>query len=487
MGLEISSQQLYSRRKTAIRLWRHEDIYDFFISDKGTEAIRCMSLDASKIKRITLRANNFRKMHNLIFLKVYKSDHRKPSKLNICEDMDYLPEELRFVSWEEYPLPYVPLHFCAENLLTLEMRNSNIRQLWGENQHFPNLKQINLSDSKNLSALPDLSQAPKIEVMDLEGCVNLRLIHSSTALEKNVRLGIDDSGPVQINFGGSIKGTSSGLVIVYNYLDLPSLSFHKVTMKLFVCGKIISGVRYKHVVMPLAEIAELRMGIRSVASLLPFVRKLEWLESPIEYGDDFKQHHAYDVAYSSRYNLFAPDFSLYLKLRGDRGERGVMMGPLRRKMITDNGYIVIATTLMEDEEEDDDGNELMEYGCHISAIRVPNNITRWSLLTRLTLKESDIIIGNNNADCSIPQLSILKSLIALSHDSCRRTIQPHLDVKLSLRDDHSFFVLYNCWEMTPQHPYTYPYNHWFSCRSNNFRSNHNSDYCDLIVDFGEWW
>ncbi|XP_028760642.1 uncharacterized protein LOC114719322 [Neltuma alba] len=148
MGLEISSQQLYSRRKTAIRLWRHEDIYDFFISDKGTEAIRCMSLDASKIKRITLRANNFRKMHNLIFLKVYKSDHRKPSKLNICEDMDYLPEELRFVSWEEYPLPYVPLHFCAENLLTLEMRNSNIRQLWGENQHFPNLKQINLSDSK---------------------------------------------------------------------------------------------------------------------------------------------------------------------------------------------------------------------------------------------------------------------------------------------------------------------------------------------------
>ncbi|XP_028754876.1 disease resistance protein RML1B-like [Neltuma alba] len=111
MGFEIARQQLFSSPKTPVRLWRHDEI----------EAIRCMSLDASKIKRIALRASNFQKMYNLIFLKVYKSDREKPSRLNICGDLDYLSEEIRFFSWEEYPLPYVPLQFCAENLITLEM------------------------------------------------------------------------------------------------------------------------------------------------------------------------------------------------------------------------------------------------------------------------------------------------------------------------------------------------------------------------------
>ncbi|XP_028760643.1 disease resistance-like protein DSC1 [Neltuma alba] len=77
MGFEIARQQLFPSPKTPVRLWRHDDIYDFLICDKEIEAIRCMSLDASKIERIKLRASNFRKMYNLIFLKVYKSDREK--------------------------------------------------------------------------------------------------------------------------------------------------------------------------------------------------------------------------------------------------------------------------------------------------------------------------------------------------------------------------------------------------------------------------
>ncbi|XP_028762408.1 disease resistance protein LAZ5-like [Neltuma alba] len=132
MGLEISSQQLFSGRKIPVRLWRHEDTYHFFHNDQAIEAIRCMSLDASKIESITLMASHFRRMHYLMSLQVYKSDREKPSKLNICEPLDYLSKELRFLSWEEYPLPSVPLQFCAKNLIELNLPDSNIQQLWDQ-------------------------------------------------------------------------------------------------------------------------------------------------------------------------------------------------------------------------------------------------------------------------------------------------------------------------------------------------------------------
>ncbi|XP_028760170.1 TMV resistance protein N-like [Neltuma alba] len=326
MGLEISKQQLKSNPDNPIRLWRHEDIYRYFSNnDKGIEAIRCMSLDASQIESMTLRASHFQRMRYLMFLNVYKSDQRNPSKLNICEELDYLSKELRFLSWQEYPLPSVPLQFCAKNLIELNMPRSNIQQLWDGNQQFPNLKKIYLWNSKNLMALPDLSQAPKIEWMSLGGCVNLDQIHSSTVLEKDVNLFIKDCGPMQINIGGSVKRRSSSrLVIVYNYLDVSNLTFNKVTMKVLVCGKMMCGVGFKHVRMPLGETAEfMRVGIQSLATLLPFVRVVEWLESPIEFGHDFKQHHTYHVcrAYTglSSWN----DFRLSVKVRGDGEERGV--------------------------------------------------------------------------------------------------------------------------------------------------------------------
>ncbi|XP_054785329.1 disease resistance protein RUN1-like isoform X2 [Prosopis cineraria] len=160
MGLQIARQQSFSIPRASVRLWRHEDIYDFFIREKGIEDIRCMLLDASKIKRITLRAGDFGKMHNLIFLKVYKSNRRKPLKLNICGDLNYLSEELRFLKWEEYPLPYVPLNFCAENLVQLSMPNSNIQKLLSGDQHFPNLREIILAGSKP-HCIPRSASRPK--------------------------------------------------------------------------------------------------------------------------------------------------------------------------------------------------------------------------------------------------------------------------------------------------------------------------------------
>ncbi|KAK4259216.1 hypothetical protein QN277_005570 [Acacia crassicarpa] len=387
MGLYIARNQLISDAKTPIRLWRHQDICDFFNRGKAIEAIRCMSVDVSMMKSMTLRASIFQKIRNLIFLKIYKSDWSKPSMLKIGGVLDYLSEELRFLSWEECPLPSVPLHFCAENLITLKMRNSNIRQLWKGNQHFPNLEKIDLSYSKHLTALPDLSQTPKIARLDLHGCVNLDQIRSSTFLRKDVQLVIYHCGPMQIKLGGSIKGRSSWSMNVSNHLYFHNLSFDKVTMMALVCDNMIYGFRLKHEVMSLEEREELRKEAQSLESLLPFVTTIEWFTS-ISSDDEEESSEEEEDGVDQKEESSDDD---------EGGDRGGMM----------NGHQVVMMSLMEDDKDDD---VLMEHHCNESKrfTRVPKSMTRWSLLKKLTLP--------------------LKSL-SHSNECCRR-IKPHLDVTL---------------------------------------------------------
>ncbi|KAI9127463.1 hypothetical protein K1719_002022 [Acacia pycnantha] len=348
MALEISRQHLMSNPEKPFRLWRHQDIYHVFNNDKGIEAIRCMSLDASKIRKTTLRASDFRKMQNLI---------------------------------------------------TLEMCNSNIQELWKGNQHFPNLKSIQLADSKHLTAFPDLSQAPKIKYLLLNGCENLAQIHSSTFSGK-LCLHVYRCGPMQIKAGGSIKGRSSRLVIVSAYLDLRNLSFNKVMLKVYVCGNRICGVRFKHEVMPLEEIEELRIGTQSLVSLLPFVRKVEWFERSIEFGHDFNQHHRYFYSEFMRRNddkeeSNDEDSVDEKEESNDDEEDSVDEGESSdEKERSDRGEMinrrpVVSMSLMEGDKGDD---VLMEHCCSVSVrfTRVPNNITRWSLLKEVTLKSLPI-------------------------------------------------------------------------------------------------
>ncbi|KAK4259252.1 hypothetical protein QN277_005600 [Acacia crassicarpa] len=428
MGLEISRQHLKSNPEKPIRLWKHEDIYNFFHNGKGIEDIRCLSLDLSKIRRRTAwRTSNFRKMHNLIFLKVHKSDNRKPSELTICDNLDYLPEELRFLSWEEYPFPHWPLHFCWENLIMLSMPNSNMRQLWNGNQHFPNLKNILLPHSKHLDALPDLSHVPKIERVNVWGCVKLDQIHSSAVLSNLVGLWVNHDGPRQINIGGSMKGTRSGLVMVYNYLDLVKSSWNEVRMKVLVCGDIICSVGFKHVEMPLAEIAELRY-------LLPFVREVGLSEGPIEYGHDFGQHYDYYC-----YHRYPPNVvvGMGVRRRGDRGGERHVVEPLTSEIINDHHH-QISMEAREGGEEQEENEELMSSNATIFT-RIPNSINGWSLLTKLRLRQSD---------------SILKSLsLSLSPASCKprvvATVSLHIPPSAFTdpRGYYDFYLQYDGWRV----------------------------------------
>ncbi|TXG54807.1 hypothetical protein EZV62_020063 [Acer yangbiense] len=109
-------------------------------------------------------------------------------KVHLPDGLDYLPDELRYLHWGCYPLEELPSCFNPVNLVSLDLANSNIKQLWDRRKCFPKLKQLNLSYCKHLIRIPDLSDIPSAEHIDLIDCISLLEIHSSTQCPKNLEL-----------------------------------------------------------------------------------------------------------------------------------------------------------------------------------------------------------------------------------------------------------------------------------------------------------
>nr|AXU93560.1 RPP4/RPP5-like protein [Arabidopsis thaliana] len=91
----------------------------------------------------------------------------------------YFPRKLKKLWWENCPLKRLPSNFKAEYLVELTMVNSDLEKLWDGTQSLGSLKDMNLSWSKNLKEIPDLSLAINLEELDLEVCESLVTLPSS--------------------------------------------------------------------------------------------------------------------------------------------------------------------------------------------------------------------------------------------------------------------------------------------------------------------
>ncbi|GMN46354.1 hypothetical protein TIFTF001_015539 [Ficus carica] len=115
-------------------------------------------------------------MHELRILKL----HNYFSTCRLCfsqGDLE-LPDALRFLYWDEYPSRFLPPSFCGENLVELKLQYSQLEQLWEGVQSLENLKAIDLSFSKHLIKIPDLSQALNVERVTLKFCERLHEVPS---------------------------------------------------------------------------------------------------------------------------------------------------------------------------------------------------------------------------------------------------------------------------------------------------------------------
>ncbi|XP_050220777.1 disease resistance-like protein DSC1 [Mercurialis annua] len=182
MGRQIVRQESASKLGSRSRLWDSNDIYQVLAYNQGTEAVRGINLDVSRIRKLNISSHAFTKMRNLKFLKFYTPFTKSvedDSSLYALEGLVHLPASLRLLHWQSYPSKSLPSNFDPSRLVDLNLCFSNLELLWEGTKCLHNLKRIDLSHSKRLVKMPDFSLAPNLESMSLESCSSLSEVHSS--------------------------------------------------------------------------------------------------------------------------------------------------------------------------------------------------------------------------------------------------------------------------------------------------------------------
>ncbi|GFY89440.1 hypothetical protein Acr_06g0013800 [Actinidia rufa] len=114
---------------------------------------------------VVFGTNVFEKMCNLRLLKL--------SCVQLSGTYEALPKRLRWLYWRSFSLEYTPYGFPIEKLVALDMRYSNLKQVWKGAKVLESLKMLNVSHSPKLAKTPDFSRVPNLEKLILKDCPSL--------------------------------------------------------------------------------------------------------------------------------------------------------------------------------------------------------------------------------------------------------------------------------------------------------------------------
>ncbi|KAG8480102.1 hypothetical protein CXB51_025355 [Gossypium anomalum] len=161
------------------RLWSPKDVCQVLRFNKGTESIRGIKLDMSQFDNLKLSPVIFENMLNLRFIHFYFPRKFKKcwnkSLLEDQVDIISLPDELRYLSWSYYPFKSLSSSFNPKNLVVLKLPYGDMEQLWNEDDHqdLVSLREIDLTDCKNLRKIPNLPGAIHLKILQCSGCESL--------------------------------------------------------------------------------------------------------------------------------------------------------------------------------------------------------------------------------------------------------------------------------------------------------------------------
>ncbi|ANM67383.1 Disease resistance protein (TIR-NBS-LRR class) family [Arabidopsis thaliana] len=152
-----------------------KDIADVLDNCSGTRKVLGISLDMDEIEELHLQVDAFKKMLNLRFLKLYTNTNisEKEDKLLLPKEFNYLPNTLRLLSWQRFPMRCMPSDFFPKYLVKLLMPGSKLEKLWDGVMPLQCLKNMNLFGSENLKEFPNLSLATNLETLSLGFCLSL--------------------------------------------------------------------------------------------------------------------------------------------------------------------------------------------------------------------------------------------------------------------------------------------------------------------------
>ncbi|XP_049406344.1 disease resistance protein RPV1-like [Solanum stenotomum] len=186
MAREIVRQESLKEPHMCSRLWFHEDVNYVLRKNKGSNLIEGISAIHPKVKDLTVETKSFARMDRL---KIFQA-----KGMNITGSFKNLFEDLRWLSWQNFPLKCLPTDIHLTKLVALDMQYSNIVEVWQSTiKPLENLAYLNLSHCQRLKRTPDFSRAISLETILFTGCSELVEIDSSIKyLVKLVYLNLED-------------------------------------------------------------------------------------------------------------------------------------------------------------------------------------------------------------------------------------------------------------------------------------------------------
>ncbi|KEH15880.1 disease resistance protein (TIR-NBS-LRR class) [Medicago truncatula] len=180
MGREIVRGSSIKDPGERSRLWFHEDAHDVLTNNTGTQKVEGLILNLQIKGKDSFSTNVFQQMQNMRLLQL--------DCVDLTGEFAHLSKQLRWVNWQRSTFSCIPNDFHQGNLVVLELKFSNVKQVWKETKLLDKLKILNLSHSKYLKSTPDFSKLPNLEKLIMKDCPSLSEVHPSIGVLKNILL-----------------------------------------------------------------------------------------------------------------------------------------------------------------------------------------------------------------------------------------------------------------------------------------------------------
>lgn len=187
MGRDIVQKESQEPAERS-RLWYCKDVVQVLQENKGTSKIHILVLDFPKDEAhlkgpngevVNWKGDAFKKMDKLKTLII------RNGRFNTGPT--HLPDSLRVLKWQEYPLLSLPCYFHPMKLSLLELPDSCLEPC-EPMQAFINLRILNFSNSKSITQIPDVSGVQNLVELSFKHCKNLTKIHDSVGRLENLKI-----------------------------------------------------------------------------------------------------------------------------------------------------------------------------------------------------------------------------------------------------------------------------------------------------------
>jgi len=113
---------------------RYEEFRDKSILSKYASSLkrRCLSFVSGQSVSTTLRSPNDIDLRTDAFKNMTKLRLLKLNYVQLTGTYKNFPKSLVLLSWHGFPLKSIPIEFPLENLVSLDLRQSKLKQVWKE-------------------------------------------------------------------------------------------------------------------------------------------------------------------------------------------------------------------------------------------------------------------------------------------------------------------------------------------------------------------